>query len=161
MGKPETSADWEQGKLEKPKTYLCWDGLIGCRQIFTKEEFRFSHAPGLEYFRESTLCKACERTIGLEWGVSPLDAGAVGVVLQNMAYYYSKIPGSQNSTLRERVRPLLQAAGVQINNATSEESSRASFLRSKFTALGAGYKMPELESVPSVPESSLPVGDRL
>lgn len=160
MGKPETSADWEQGKIEKPKTYLCFDGSIGCRQVFTKEEFRFSHAPGLEYFRESVLCRECEWKISLEWGVSPIDAGAVGVALLNMWYYYSKIPGSENSTLRERVRPLLWACGIKINNPSSEEINRASFIQSKFKTLGAGYKMPVLESVPGIPESSLPVGDR-
>lgn len=121
--------------FDAPKKYRCASINLGCNGIFMKESFRFSHHEQTRYERESTLCKECERRIGFEYGVNPLDALSVGTAIQNEKYYFEKIPGAQELDLKSKVRILLLASGVEIKLPSENEIRRSEILRNKYPVL--------------------------
>jgi hypothetical protein len=145
---------------EKPKTYKCFDGLIGCRGIFTKERFRFSHHEMVAFERESTLCRDCENNIGREYGVNPYDAGAVGTALLSKDFYFRNLEGADEMPNRDKVRALLLACGVKPINPSMGDIAAAALLRKTFPIFGTHKVDALVKSVPSVSDSVLPVGDR-
>lgn len=115
-----------EDKTEKPESFLCLSGVLGCRNLVSKDAYWFS----------ANLCRRCVDTVSFEYGVDKNDAGIVETCFQNLAYYFDRFEEAKDLQDKTKIRALILASGVAVRAPSETETQWADFLKGRFPYLG-------------------------
>ena len=110
-----------------PRPQQCNAAFLGCGKSFPEESYNW----------KEHLCKECIERYSKEYGINPIDIGYVNTAGSNVRFYFSEVPGAHKLTLREKIRIIMIALGVNVMEQSDRERNGAKYLGEKFPQLSA------------------------
>jgi hypothetical protein len=96
-------------------------GGYGCLMTF----------PGAQFDYHARVCKRCSSRMCQEFGVEPLDSGALATAISNVHRYVIMIPKLADVPHKSQVRMLLLSVGVEVQQPSEREIQGGSRIKAR------------------------------